>query len=99
MNIPAGVKVRSSSIVSRGQVLVMADFEHPETPIMDFWMEGGEIQSASAPVPDGRIIVCHPDDEQRVRDAVAVAQERPKWWEDWQAVERLIGRAVGGGTT
>ena len=95
MNIPAGVKIRSRSFIPKGQIVIMPDFEHPETPMTDFWMEGGEIQSAPAPVPDGRIVCCHPDDEQRVRDVVAIAQERPKWWEDWQAMERMIRKALG----
>lgn len=68
--------VRPHWLVPRGQVLVMANYEHPETPMFEFEMGADGIVSRDAPVPDGRIVACHPDDEQMVRDALALAQER-----------------------
>ena len=92
--IPAGVKIRSSDMVPDGNVLIAADYEHPETPMFEFAWGPAGLTSQPASVPDGRIIYCRPEDEQRVRDAVAVAQERPKWWEDWQRIERAIREAL-----
>ncbi len=85
LGIPAGVVVRPSPYMDLpGKVLILPNYEHPEagSPL------GGE-------VPDGRLVICHPDDEQRVRDAIAVAQETPKWWLDWQRFERMLKEAFG----
>jgi hypothetical protein len=94
MNIPAGVRISVTSLVPAGQVVLMPDYSHPETPMFDFGWGPDGITSQPASVPDGRVLACHPDDEQRVRDALAVAQERPQWWEDWQRVQRAIEQAV-----
>ena len=82
--------VRANEFVPKGRVFVMANYEHPETPMFEFGWGHDGITTESAEVPDGRIIACHPEDEQRVRDALAVAQERPKWWENTQAIVRTI---------
>lgn len=94
MDIPAGVAVKVTQIVPRGQVFIMADYSHPETPMFDFTLGSRGIEATPAAIPDGRIIACHPDDEQAVRAALAVAQERPKWWQDWQRIEDILRRAA-----
>lgn len=91
MTIPAGVRVRVSETVPIGQVLIMADFEHPEARMFDFTWGPNGLESKANEVPDGRIIYCRPENEQAV---LALAQERPKWWLDWQRIERLIREAL-----
>jgi hypothetical protein len=62
-------RIQASPYTQQGKAFVMADYSHPETPMFEFGMVDGQITSQSAEVPDGRIVVCHPDDEQRLRDA------------------------------
>jgi hypothetical protein len=73
------VTVRPNQYVPKGQVFLMADTGHPEidplTPIDD---------------ADALIIACHPDNERVLLDAIAIEQERPKWWRDQQALERVL---------
>jgi hypothetical protein len=69
------VIVRPCPYVPRGQLFVMVNYEHPETPLTDFsWGEKG-LEAVRAEIPDGRILLCHPDDEQMARDKLARAQE------------------------
>lgn len=91
-------RVRATSILGvRGTVHIVPDYEHPEIPFFDFGLgRDCAITATPAEVPDGRIIVCHPDDEQRVRDALAVAQETPQWWLDQQRFEQALRSAFRG---
>lgn len=93
-------RVQATAILGTpGTVYVVTDYSHPETPFSDFGLGPNcEITSTPAEIPDGRTIVCHPDDEQRVRDALAVAQETPQWWLDQQQFERML-RAVFRGSS
>jgi hypothetical protein len=75
-----GVRIYTHHLVKPNQIIIMADYDHPE------------IHMFEDPVPDGRLIYCNPVDEQRVRDAVAMAQERPKWWEDMRRFEEFLAR-------
>lgn len=73
------VTVRAHSWLPRGQVFVMANTDHPELPVV-------------LPIDEAEhvVIVCHPSDERAVRDALAVEQERPKWWRDEQERRRVF---------
>lgn len=73
------VTIRSRRFVPQGKVFVLPDTEHPE---VSPWTTLDEA--------DHLLVACHPSDEQAVRDAVAVAQERPRWWRDVQAIERAL---------
>ena len=95
LTIPAGVVVKPISWLDPGTVWIVPDYTHPETPMFVFGIApNGQLTSKPAPVPDGRIIACHPDDEQAVRDAVAVAQERPQWWEDMRRFDEMLRDAL-----
>lgn len=89
------LRLQVSPYVPQGQILVMSDYSHPETPMFEFSFGENGIESRPAEVPDGRIIACHPDDERRLRDAIACEQETPKWWRDWQLFERALRDAIG----
>lgn len=85
------MRVQVSQFARPGAVVIMVDYSHPETPMHDFGIDArGQITAKPAEIPDGRVLLCHPDDEQHVRDALAIAQERPKWWEDMRAFHRLL---------
>lgn len=89
-----GVVVRPRSFIPKGTIFIVPNYEHPEIPMTEFSWGPGGLESRPAPTPDGRIIMCHPEDERRLRDALAIVQERPKWWEDWQRVERALRRVI-----
>lgn len=72
------VTICPRSFMPRGKVFVMADVSHPEVDVFT------TIDDA-----DALVIACHPDDEQALRDAVAIEQERPKWWRDLRRLEAL----------
>jgi hypothetical protein len=80
------VTVRPNQYVPKGQAFLMADTDHPEidllTPIDD---------------ADALIVACHPDNERVLLDAIAIEQERPKWWRDQQALERVLSVLRTGG--
>lgn len=97
-DIPAGVQIMVRPFIPKGQIVIMVDFNHPEASMTNFGFDfaTGGVTAEPAEIPDGRIICCHPDDEGRVRDALAVAQEKPKWWLDWQSFEKTM-RVLGGG--
>ncbi len=63
------VTIRARTIIPQGCVYVMPNTEHLEVSL---WTTLDEAEHL--------IVACHVDDERRVRDAVAVAQETPKWW-------------------
>ncbi len=75
------VTIRARTIIPAGRVYVMPNTEHPE---VDPW--------ATIDAAEHLIVACHVDDEQRVRDAVAVAQETPQWWLDLRRFERILQR-------
>ena len=68
--------IRTSVFLQRGQVVVMPNYEHPEVEMFNFSWGPTGLQARETEIPDGRILYCHPDDEQRVRDALALLQER-----------------------
>jgi hypothetical protein len=78
------VTIQPRSFIPEGKVFVMADTSHPE---VDLWTTIDEA--------DALIIACHPEQEQAVRDLVAVEQERPKWWRDMRRFEATIGIDLG----
>ncbi|MCA1571218.1 MAG: hypothetical protein LC798_13045 [Chloroflexi bacterium] len=69
----------------RGQVFLMADpwRGHPEVPTVQPVAEAEHVA-----------LIVHPDDEERVRDLVAVAQETPRWWLDLQRFQRVLNVAL-----
>lgn len=72
----SGHVVRPHRLIPFGETFVMANYDHPEVDMFEFGMDAnGRITSKPAPIPDGRIVLCHPDDEERVRDLIALAQE------------------------
>lgn len=77
---PVTIKVRS--IMPKGQIFLMADTSHPEVDPF-----------TSIDDADALVIACHPDHERVVRDAVAIAQERPQWWRDLRWIEEAIANA------
>lgn len=79
------VTIKPREIIPPGRVYVMPNIDHPE---IDLRMTIDEA--------DHLIIACHPSHEQAVRDAVALEQERPKWWRDMRAIEAAIGGNHGG---
>lgn len=90
------ITITTSPYVSVGTVVVMPDYSHPETPYFDFGWGANGPTAELAEVPDGRVVVCHRDDEQCIRDAVVREQEAPKWWLDWQRFENALRRAAEG---
>ena len=74
---PITIMVRS--IMPKGIVALMADTSHPEVDLF-----------TSIDDADALVLACHPDHEQVVRDAVAIEQERPKWWRDLRRIEDAI---------
>jgi hypothetical protein len=64
-------RVQSSPLATPGTVFVMVDYGHPETPMMSFGWGPAGLTAEPAETPDGRVIVCHPADEQRLRDLIA----------------------------
>ncbi len=77
------ITIRARSIIPAGSVYVMPNTEHPE---ISLWTTLDEAEHL--------IVACHIDDEQRVRDAVALAQEYPKWWLDLRRFERVLQTAA-----
>lgn len=73
------VTIKARSIMPKGKIFLMADISHPEVDPFT------TIDDA-----DALVIACHPDHEQVVRDAVALEQERPKWWRDLRRIEDAI---------
>lgn len=82
------VTIRVREIMPRGQVAVMADVSHPEVDVFT------TIDNA-----DALVIACHPDHEQVVRDAVAIEQERPRWWRELRRLEDFYAVLARGGDT
>lgn len=73
------VTIKPRTFIPKGKVYVMPDTSHPE---VDMWVT---IDDA-----DALVIACHPDHEQVLRDAVALEQERPKWWRDMRRIEAAL---------
>ncbi len=64
------IRLQTSPYIQRGQVVVMADHSHPETPVWEFGLDAaGGPTSKPAEDPDGRVVICHPDDERALRAA------------------------------
>jgi hypothetical protein len=80
------VTVRPNQFVPRGKVFVMADTSHPEVDPLTSIDDAGAL-----------VIACHPDNERVLLDAIAIEQERPKWWRDQQALERVLSVLRAGG--
>lgn len=73
------VTVKPRRFVSKGAVYVMPDTSHPEVDLFTTLDDA-----------DALVIVCHPDHEQLVRDALAIEQERPRWWRDMRRIEAAL---------
>lgn len=78
------VVIQTVSWAPKGSVFVMADTSHPEIDLMTTIDDANKLR-----------LVCHPDEEEAVRDAVAICQERPKWWEDMRRFEALLTKGRG----
>lgn len=76
------VTVKARDFVPKGRVYLMPNTDHPE---VDLWLTIDEAEHL--------LVVCHPDHEQVVRDAIAIEQERPAWWRDTRAIEAAIEQA------
>lgn len=77
------VTILPRSYCPKGKLYVMADTSHPEVDV-----------STSIEDADALMVLCHPEHEQVLRDAIAIEQERPKWWRDMQRIERTIREAA-----
>lgn len=75
--------IKADPLCPARRAFLMPDVTDPRVDPLDAF-DGG-IEAA-----ERLLILCHPDDEQRIRDAVAVEQERPKWWRDWQRIEQAF---------
>ena len=73
------VKVVAREMIPKGAVYVMPDTSHPEVDLF-----------VTIDDADALVVACHPDHEQVVRDAIAIEQERPKWWRDLRRIEALV---------
>jgi hypothetical protein len=73
------VVIKPRRFVPRGRIYVMPDTSHPE---VDIWTTLDDA--------DALILTCHPDHEEMLRDAVAIEQERPKWWRDLRRLEEML---------
>lgn len=73
------VTIKSRTFAPRGQVFIMADTSHPEVDPLTTIDDAGAL-----------VLVCHPDQEQVLRDAVALEQERPRWWRDMRRIEAAL---------
>ncbi len=76
-------RIEASQFGVKGKVMLMAD---PNAPTV-----------TQEVVPDihdaaGVLLLCHPDDEQWVRDVIAREQEAPKDWRDWQRLLAILNR-------
>lgn len=76
------ITIKPRPFVPKGRVYLMPDTSHPEVDLFT------PMEQA-----DALVIACHPDHEQLVRDAVAIEQERPKWWRDLRSFEAAISAA------
>lgn len=73
------ITIRARTLIPKGHIYLMPNTEHPEVDLFTTIDEAEHL-----------IVACHVDDEHRVRDAVAVAQETPKWWLDLRRFERAL---------
>ena len=82
--------IHTSCPASRGKLLLMGD---PETPTRSSILGRSPLRFPE-PMTDhaGALIVCHPDDEERIRDGLAREQEAPKTWRDLQRLHRYLDR-------
>lgn len=76
--------IRANPLIPVGKVFVMPDVTDPKIGFnFDTGLDGAE----------RLLIACHPDDEQMVRDVIAVEQEQQKWSLDWQRIKQAFAAA------
>lgn len=64
--------IHTSRFAEPGKVYITPDYDHPEIEMFEFGWGPDGVTSKPAPTPDGRILICHPDDEASVRKLVGL---------------------------
>ena len=77
------VTIKARPFIPAGRVHVMADIA-----------EEGINLATTTDEAQHLVIDCHPGEEQRVRDALAIEQQRPNWWHDLKHFEETM-RSTG----
>jgi hypothetical protein len=73
------LRVQARRFVEPGRVYVVPDVSHPEVDLF-----------TAVDDADALIVVCSIEDEQRLRDIIAVEQERPRWWREVRRIEDAL---------
>jgi hypothetical protein len=73
------VTIKARPFIPAGRVHVMPDIA----------VEGISL-STTTDEAQHLVIDCHPGDEQRVADALAIEQQRPNWWQDLTHFEQVM---------
>jgi hypothetical protein len=82
-------RIEATAYGVKGKVFLMGD---PQGPSRGSVM--GQPDEFPEPIDHHArvLLLCHPDDEQRIRDVIAREQEAPKVWRDWQRLVTALNQ-------